>query len=1021
MADRLEVRLLGGAAFLLNDQPVKSIPTRAAQALFIFLLFQRVPVERERLIDMFFQASTPKQAAANLRSTLSRLRKELAPFLQIDGRTVSIAPNANIWIDTNQFVHLIADDCLDDALALYQGDFLAGFFLRDAPEFEDWALIERERLRLKAIEGLKTLIDTYLRQADYWAGLQAANQLLGIDPFLEEIQRTKMMLLMRTGQRVRALQHYQAVSELFADELGLAVAAQTTALYERINNLTVPPPSNLPTATDQFIGRQAEIKAIGQLLAEPSRRLITLFGIGGIGKTRLALETARQLRQEKAGMFLDGIFFVSLIGAEAAPSADPLAVQIGQAAGLNLSGRQSPAAEVAAALGEREMLIILDNFEHLVGQNSEFLASLLAEAPQIKLIVTSRERLNLVEETVFDLAGLPFDTGDSLDSDAARLFVAHAQRSQFTFAPNSADEPAIVQMCQLLEGIPLGIELAAGAVRYSSCAHIARQIESNLGVLASPLRNVPERHRSLRAMFLYSWELLPPALQPVFASLTVFPASFDAAAALAVVGATKGQLNTLVDNALLKLENGRYTIHPLLKTFAADQLAAENVTELYGRHCNYFANFLAERSQTYHRPTYLHGLPDLVAAYDDLVAAWRWALAQLLADESEVAWEWVLLLRRPLIRLHYQRNRFYAARTLFGEACQQLEAAGWHIADAPTRHRLLYAQLTVAECNSARILGDYHQVVERIQQTIPLLRQNVALDDLFDAYNALVGTNMQQGKFADVPELLDELEAIAFEVQKPVLFGVLYVSRSYYTDFMGDPEGALAYAWQAMDAFREIEDTYYEAIVLSGISQRLFTLNRPEEAAEALRRAYVLAEQNDIPLTKAFAQKGLAFYHQNRGELAEAEQALTISRELFVAVNDQRNLVEIDHSFALLALERGQWAEMTRLLVASLQRAQAQQMNKQIVDGLVYLPKLQWERGESAQALAAVMFLLGQAGLDEKQQAVLQETKAMMDRGATAVSRAQVEEIAKQLSQEKMLALFLREGLRWFAASRTKS
>ncbi|MCA9928975.1 MAG: hypothetical protein KC419_10875 [Anaerolineales bacterium] len=1015
MADRLEVRLFGSVSFLLNDRPVKSIPTRAAQALLIYLLIQGTAVERERLIDMFFQASTPKQAAANLRSTLSRLRKELAPFLQISKSSVGIVPNANIWIDADHFDGMVAAGDFDHALSLYQGDFLAGFFLRDAPEFENWALVERERLRLQAIEGLRTLVAEHQQKHAYWAGLQAVNQLLGIEPYLEEMHRTKMMMLMRTGQRARALQHYQTVVDLFAEELGLAVAPQTTALYERINNLTTPPPYQLPAPSDQFIGREAEVAAITRLLADPSRRLITLFGIGGIGKTRLALETARNIVQEKPGMFLDGIFFVSLIGVAAAETAVPLAMHLMQTIGLPLSGRQSPADEAVAALRDREMLIILDNFEHLVAVNGTFVARLLAQAPQIKLIATSRERLNLVEETVFDLSGLPLDAPEPLTSDAARLFVAHAQKSQFTFTPKAADQPAIAHMCRLLEGIPLGIELAAGSVRYASCADIARQVEHNLGALVSPLQNVPERHRSLRAMFLYSWELLPPAVRPIFANLTIFPAAFDAKAALAVVGAKQKQLNTLVDHALVRVENGRYAIHPLLKTFAAEQIEAGTEHQLANHHCDYFAQFIAGRSRTYHRPTYLKDLPALVAAYDDLTAAWYWAVGQLVAAESEPAWEWVAAMRRPLTRLHYQRNWFHAARTLFGDARQRLEAAGWHDADAPMKQRLLHAQLTVAECNSARILGDYEGVVQRTEKAIPLLRENVALDDLFDGYNVLAGTSMQQGRFDELPLLLDELEAIAFEVHKPVLFGVLYVLHSYYTDFMGDPESALGYAQQALAAFAEIEDTFYEAIVLSGISQRLFTLERPEEAAEALRRSYELAELNDLTLTKAFAQKGLAFYHQNKGEPALAEQALTLSRQLFIEVNDQRNLVEIDHSFAMIARERQQWAEMVRFLVAGLQRAQVQQMDQHVLNVLIYLPQLQWERGEYEQALALASFLSAHEALDEKQRAVLDGWMAEVEEQVTAVTRQQAEKMAAQLTLETIATTFLREGLRWFA------
>ena len=285
--------------FLLNGQPVKSLPTRVAQALVIYLLHKKVPVEREQLIDMFYQASNPKQASANFRSILSRMRKELAPFLIITNRTVSINSDANILIDSIAFEKQAQSDSWADALEQYQGDFLAGFFLRDAPEFENWALVERERFRLMAIEGLRKPFNEYQRQGDFWEGLQAVNRLLAIDPFIEEMQRKKMLLLTRTGQRNAALQHYETLALLFENELGIALSPETTALHERIVALKVPPTSNIRAAYDKFIGRQPEVNALIKLLAEPERRLITLFGIGGTGKTRLALETARAIHAKK--------------------------------------------------------------------------------------------------------------------------------------------------------------------------------------------------------------------------------------------------------------------------------------------------------------------------------------------------------------------------------------------------------------------------------------------------------------------------------------------------------------------------------------------------------------------------------------------------------------------------------------------------------------------------------------------------------------------------------------------------
>ena len=645
--------------------------------------------------------------------------------------------------------------------------------------------------------------------------------------------------------------------------------------------------------------------------------------------------------------------------------------------------------------------------------NGRFIANLLQQPPGIKIITTSRERLNLVEETVFDLSGLPLDAPEPLQSEAAQLFVSHAQRHQFTFAPTTDDVPAIARVCQLLEGIPLGLELAAGLVRQAQCTEIVRKIEVNLGDLASPLLNIPERHRSLRAVFLHSWSQLATELRPIFASLSIFPGAFTLEAAQEIAHATKAQLNIFVDKALLKVENGRYAIHPLLREFAAEQADPATLVALRHQHASYFATFIESHSQTYHRPTYLQTLPDLVAAYEDLQLAWRWTITQLLDNESELAWHWMKQLRRPLIRLHYQKSWFHPALSMFREARQQLEEAGWHQPDAPEAHRLLHAQLTVNEWNTARILGHATEAIAPLNAVIPRLRQHAQLDDLFDAYNALAGSYLDMRNFAEIPEILDEMEALASETQKPVMFGVLYVSRSYYTEFMGDAAAALGFAEQALEVFQAMEDTFYEAIVLDGIARRLFTLNRADEAAEALKKAYLLASANDQTLTQAFAQKGLASYYQQKGNLEATEKALAISRQLFTKLNEQRNLVEVDFLQALVAYERQEWATMTRYLIASLKRAREKQINSYLLNNLVYLPLLHLERGEPTEAYALLHFLQTKTTLDAAQLAVVQKAVARLPELSPKAKRA-AQETAVPLTVESITDTFLREGLKWF-------
>lgn len=644
MSPRLDVKLLGTVTFLLNGQPVTSVPTRAAQALLIYLLHQPHPVERERLIDMFYQASTPKQAAANLRSTLSRLRKELDPFLVVTRQTVGIVTEANIYVDSTTFASQAAAASWGAALPLYQGEFLAGFHLREAPEFEEWALMQRERLRLLAVEGLQKLVSEQQRQGDYWSALQTVTQLLRIEPLLEQAHRNKMLLLARTGQRPLALQQYQTAVSIFDEELGIDLSPETAVLYERIEQLTLPPPCVLPARRRHFVGRATELAAVQAALVDTDRRLITLAGTGGIGKTRLAQEVARRLHANSPGHFLDGIYFVELTSvsvneAAAETIAETIATQIAQTVALPLRGDRPAMQQVLSYLQGREVLLVLDNLEQLVDTAVDPIANLLQQAPDLTLLVTSRERLNLYEETVLTLGGLPTPTADTsaAQTEAVQLFLHNVQQQNLNFTATDDALAAMATICRLVEGVPLAIELAAGWVRHDSMAEIARQIEQSAAFLATDLRNVPVRHRSLRAVFLHSWELLSVTLRPILANLSVFPGHFSTAAAAAIANADKHALHTLVDKSLLqKTAEDQFAIHPLLRQFAAEQLDEGGQTAVSAAHAHYFAQQLAAHEARLHGAEELDWLAYLRTILPDLRAAWHWAAdRQQTTDTNE--------------------------------------------------------------------------------------------------------------------------------------------------------------------------------------------------------------------------------------------------------------------------------------------------------------------------------------------------------------------------------------------------
>jgi predicted ATPase/DNA-binding CsgD family transcriptional regulator len=353
--------------------------------------------------------------------------------------------------------------------------------------------------------------------------------------------------------------------------------------------------SQLPHQPTAFIGRERELSEIAALLADPNCRLLTLVGTGGIGKTRLALQAAAG----QIPCFVNGVYFVAL---NPVHSTDLMAAAIASALQISLYGSEDPRLQIIHYLHEKHMLLIMDNFEHLL-EGTGLLTDILQVATGVKFLATSRERLNIQEEWVLELEGLSFPDGHTTDPSASysavQLFVQRARqiKSKFSLSENAE---AIKTICQRVEGMPLGLELAATWLRAMSCQQIAAQIGRSLDFLTTPLRNVPERHRSLRAIFDQSWNLLSSAEQDVLMRLSVFRGGFNLEAAEQIAGASLSLLAGLTDKSLIRLNaSGRYDMHELLLQYASDKLAEAGETNSTAhRHLDYFMK-LADQAESY--------------------------------------------------------------------------------------------------------------------------------------------------------------------------------------------------------------------------------------------------------------------------------------------------------------------------------------------------------------------------------------------------------------------------------------
>ncbi len=892
---RLTISLLGSFQVTLGGEPVTDFATDKARALLAYLAVESDrPHRREALAGLLWPDQPERKARHSLRQALSHLRQAIgddeadSPFLRVSRDAVRFEPESDYELDVTTFETFIAASrthhhrslgacraCvgrLHRAVELYRGDLLAGFYVGDSSLFEEWLLLKGEWLQRGMVEALAHLADYHERRGDYGLARQYAWRQAELEPWREEAQRQLMRLLALEGQRSAALAQYRACRQALDDELGVAPTAETVRLYEGIRSgegLQPPSPAhNLPPAPTPFVGREDELAELAEMLANPNCRLITLVGPGGVGKTRLALRAAA----DQVGGFDHGVYFVPLASVL---SADLIVSSIADALKFPFSGDQTPRVQLLNHLRQKEMLLVLDNLEHLL-EGGALLAEILRQAPEVVLLVTSRERLKLQEEWIYALEGLrypqvvpePGSAGSKgLENySAVRLFLQVAQRLQRHFRLSEIDVPHVARICQIVEGMPLGVELAGAWVPSRTCGEIAQEIERNLDVSPVSLRNVPERHRSLRAAFEHSWGLLSEPEQVVFARLSVFWGGFQREAAERVTDASVDVLTDLVHKSLLRRGAlGRYQVHQLLRQYASDKLPSLSESkEALGRaHAEYYAAFVQSREPALKGEGQRQTLAELKAEIDNLRAAWEWAIRQQqfqIVDRALVG----LALFYEMQGLHQE------GEAAMGQAVEALSQAG-----PPTPGRTLLGRALARQGAFACRLSDYDKAKR-------LLRG--AIDGLEDSPEAAYALNY-----------LGEVARL-----------------------QGDCQGAEAFHRRALDLCQQSGDEWELAICFTGLGSVAYRLGDYDGARDHYQQSLLiwqkLGDQGGV--SHALNNLGLVIYRL--GDYEMARQLLTESLAIKEKLQDRGGIPQVMLNLGNIADVLGEYAEAKRWYEQSL-------------------------------------------------------------------------------------------------------
>ncbi|MGH8934590.1 MAG: BTAD domain-containing putative transcriptional regulator [Egibacteraceae bacterium] len=823
----LAFQVLGPLEVVAGDRLLPLGPPQQRMVLASLVLRAGEVVSVDALVDAVWGPRPPESAGNLVQGYVARLRVLLEPSRQRGqsptvlltrppGYVLAVSPDQ---VDARRFERMVeaarrswparpetVATGLREALGLWRGEVLA--------DLGDLDVARGERLRLEELRrtALDERIDADLARGRHAELVGELEALVAEDRLRERTWGQLMVALYRAGRQADALATYEAARRVLAEELGLDPGPQLQALEQAVLRqdpaLQPPRPSpravrdNLPAALTSFVGREHELAEVTRLLDKS--RLVTLTGVGGSGKTRLALEAAATV----AGDFADGVWMVDLI-----PVADSTLVAAALATALDV--REEPSRPWIDSLCEylrpAETLIVLDNCEHVIDGCAALAGALVRACPGVRVLATSREALAIDGEIAWPVPPMA-------EPDAVRLFT---DRSTARFAPNSGTDPAVTQICRRLDGIPLAIELAAARTRSLSAHEIAVRLDRRFRLLGQPSRGVATRHRTLRAMVDWSYELLSEQERVLFARLSVFAGGFGLAAAEAVGDLGESSVDLLarlVDKSLV-LRDGdvfglaRYRLLETLREYGQERLDERGEVDLTRRrHAAYYARWVEQAAPVIFGPA---GDPSIGwgdRIYEEranLLAAVTWAF-----DTGEPAFgvtiihaSWLLGLLRgttsegralaeTALRLSGDRPVRIRMVLLYAAGAFALGQGDFERAAAAGREFLSLARDHSDEAHAVGALallglaawaqGDYERGRALTEQSVAAARR------AGDRWHTAMGLThlgrlaIDQGEVEDATALLDEAIAAARELGEPMALGFALERRAALAYQRGD-------------------------------------------------------------------------------------------------------------------------------------------------------------------------------------------------------------------------------------------
>ncbi|MEY4530810.1 MAG: hypothetical protein RLZZ156_1531 [Deinococcota bacterium] len=891
----------------------QALPFEKTSAVLLYVAAHGQGVARGELATLLWE-SDDSRARANLRQLLTRVRRSNW------GVALEVTDDHVFWrgsSDLDVFWKALKSNLPLEDFAL---EFLTGFLLSDAPAFMDWLDLERQTLR----HAWRDAVLQRAKSLDPRAALDLLRLLLRADPLCEEAVQALLRLALQIGQPELGRSSYLAFANALKHELGLAPLSETIFLRQQLENVVhqsleavVHPqlenvvhqsleavmdttPSlesrfSLPVSSTPFIGREAELRSLENLL-ESGTRLISVVAAGGMGKTRLVLRAAH----DWLGVFEDGVLFASLLGLRGQAALADAILQ-----GLTVLQRQAdPVTQLLGLLKDKTVLLVLDNLESDLEAATALIARVLEHGSLVRVLVTSRERLGLSGETVLELGALK-------QTPAENLFVAAARRADPRLTINSGQQKIVTRIALHCGCMPLALELAASWAAVLDLTDLEHEVLSGLQHLESRFRDTPERHRSIRAVFMQTWLRLETRLRQILELLVPLEGGFTLVMAKGISNASLRDLETLIARSLLGRNGQRYQIHELLRQFVLEQTTQKSLAAQAWMYQWVLELQTARRS------------PSTLAQLEDELSNVRWALWQYLELPDYQA---VRVLALALDDVYDTRGLSLEAKQVFAlvlqkllksnhlypeflkiEASYTMRLGESHEAQRLFLQALEYPLLPSVKAGVLHLLGQLHSRAGRWLEAKTAFIESIELHQaepqieflrIAESYNGLGITAKLSGDFLEAEQHLKKAIALNQQVNHLEGIAIATLNLANVHEAQGQDQAAKIAYEQCLTHFTELGHKRAVSVVLNNLSVVQRKLGDPKGARYSLEQSLLFKREMHDKRSIAVALQSLAELELLEAQPALARAYLLESIQIALDVNAMPTVMQSFHALA---------------------------------------------------------------------------------------------------------------------------